>query len=97
MEESTLVAKTASQSMLIQGLAVTLLTLHSAMWDLAMTECIRCKNNEEHQWVGECITDELWLRTQRIHEFEHCAYYLCQELGDMCPNCGKGEDDAGMV
>ena len=51
-------------------------------------ECTKCRDNLPHDWVGERISETIILHTQPIHEYDHCACYLCLELGDKCPNCG---------
>jgi hypothetical protein len=52
-----------------------------------MTECIRCRDDIEHEYLYEIVGPDHYVPMWAIHEIEHCAYYLCKELGDKCPNC----------
>lgn len=48
---------------------------------------------DNHSWGGQWISDRVFLRKYPVHETYRCAYYLCEELDDNCPNCGKGDSD----
>lgn len=48
-----------------------------------MTECILCRDGKEHEWTY----DSFGFKYLPIHVIENCAYYLCKQLGDRCPNC----------